>query len=654
MAIVKMNKFTLLAFESQKDKLLQELYSFNEVQFINLQEEGFLEKNEDYNKLSKDCLNSSHSEYEEYLSKLKFALDFLEPYKAKKSTIKSLMEGKKDLSFTELRVFVEKSNWQILYDELKASDTKLNSMKNEYTNYESLIKNLEPWKDFDDSFGRLKTLKNTSYFIGTVPNKNEQTFVNDFSEELPNGYLEVLNRDNQNIYIFALVIKKEESMASEIIKKYDFTSFQLVHDGVPKELIEDYKSKLNEITQISGEIKQSLKSYEGKIEILQFTYEFYSNELMKMNSVTNFLRTENIIAISGWCTSGLCKELEVITRKSLGEDYVLSFDEVSEEDLEAVPIKLKNNKIVTSFESITEMYSLPKYNEIDPTPLLAPFYFVFFGMMVGDAGYGVVIFIIALIALKLFKLDEKTRNLVQFFFYLSISSTIFGAIFGSYFGNAIKIPGLINPSIDINTILILSLSLGIIQIFFGLGIKAYMLIRDGKILDALFDVGSWVFTLVGAGLMGTGNMIGLSSAGITVAKYVMISGMILVILTQGRFAKSYGAKMGSGLYALYGITNYVGDLVSYTRLMALGLAGGSIAGALNLIISYLPTMALVTIGPIIFVLAHIFNLLLSMLGAYVHSCRLNYVEYFSKFYEGGGKPFVPFKPINKYLNLKRN
>ena len=301
------------------------------------------------------------------------------------------------------------------------------------------------------------------------------------------------------------------------------------------------------------------------------------------------------------------------------------------------------------------MYSYPKYNEVDPTPLLVPFYLVFFGMMVADAGYGLVMLIASFCAMKFIKLTKKNEDFARFFFYLSFPTIFFGFIYGSFFGDAVKIPGLIDPSRDINTILGMSIVLGVIQIFFGLGIKAFVLIKAGKKRDAFYDVGAWLITLISIGLLAGSIMLKWPP----IMKYVSIGGLILgsvvIVLTGGRTEKTKGAQIGQGLYALYGITGYVSDLVSYTRLMALGLAGGSIAGALNMLIAQLPQgIVAIIIGPIIFVLAHVFNLLLGLLGAYVHTARLQYVEYFSKFYEGGGKPFTPFKSSEKYINLKNN
>lgn len=654
MAIVKMNKFTLLAFESQKDKLLEELQKFEGVHFVNLQEEELLEKHEELKTLKKDGLNSKYSEYEENLSKIKFSLDFLNKYIPQKSGIKALMEGKRTLSFSEIDGLVEKSNWKQTYTSLKDKENLLSQLYNEKSKYETEIAFLKNWENFDASFKDLKNLKMVSYFVGTIAKQYGEAFKSDFEAAVTAGYYEIINVDNQDMYLLAIVNKEDMEKTYEIMKRYGFNSLPLTYDENPKKLIQNYSSRINGICKELEDARNEIMSYEQRLPELELAFDYYSNGLIRMNASMNFLKTGNVIAIVGWNPSDLNNELDSAVKTSVGDNYALTFNEVSEDEIEEVPIRLKNNKMVSAFESITEMYSLPLYNEIDPTPLLTPFYFAFFGMMVGDAGYGIVVAIGAILALRFLKLDEKTKNFVRFFFYLGIASTIFGAIYGSYFGDAIKIPGLINPGKDINTILIMSIVFGVIQIFFGLGIKAYMIIRDGKYLEAFYDVGSWVMALVGAGLFGAGSMIGLSPSGITIAKYVMFAGMILIVATQGRAAKSFGARLGSGLYALYGITSYVGDLVSYTRLMALGIAGGSIAGALNLLISYFPGISLFIVGPIFFVLAQVFNLLLSLLGAYVHTCRLQYVEFFSKFYGGGGKPFAPLKFLNKYIELKRD
>ena len=180
-----------------------------------------------------------------------------------------------------------------------------------------------------------------------------------------------------------------------------------------------------------------------------------------------------------------------------------------------------------------------------------------------------------------------------------------------------------------------------------------MLIRDGKPKDAFYDVGAWVITLISLALVLFGSKVGLPPVGKKIAIGFMIFGMVVIVLTGGRQEKNVGARLGQGAYSLYNITGYVGDLVSYTRLMALALSGASLGAAMNQLMNMVPGVAGLLFGPIIFLFGHIFNFALSLLGAYVHTCRLQYVEYFAKFYEGGGKAFKPFKTENKFINLKR-
>lgn len=645
MAIVKMNKFTLLAFESKKDILLEKLQGFSEVEFINLQNEDYLEDHEELKELMKDSVDSKYARSEEDLSKVRFTLEFLKKYVPQKSGLKAMREGKRALTLEELKAEVENSAWEELYEKVKEKDVHLANLDNEKTKLEGEIDSLKPLEGLDVSFEELNSM-NTPYFLGSVAKQYEDELVSGLSK----GYIEIISRDNQDVYFLALANKEDKEEIEEVLRGFGFSAFKTERTETPIKVIH---TNMDRIEKIEGEkflIKEELSALDEEVKYLELAYEYYHNEYTRTLVNTNFLKTDKVSLIQGWIAYSDNDELTKIVKDTLGEDYYLSFAEVKDEEIDDVPIRLKNNDLNKSFENITEMYSLPRYNEIDPTPLLAPFFLIFFGMMVADAGYGLLILIGSIVALKVFNLDDSQKQFAKFFMYLSIPTIIFGFIYGSFFGDFINLDGvkLIDPSKDVNTILVASIVFGVIQIFFGLGIKAYVLIRDGRPLDALYDVGSWVLTLVSIGVfaMGSGSLA-------TIGKYGMIVGMIAIVLTQGRHMKSVGGKLGQGLYALYGITGYVGDLVSYTRLMALGLAGGSIAGALNLIIGMFPTVALIILGPVIFILAHIFNLGLSLLGGYVHTCRLEYVEYFSKFYEGGGRPFEPFKTLDKFIKIKK-
>ncbi len=652
MAIVKMKKFTLFAFESQRAELLEKLQAFAEVEFINLQDNDFLESNEDFKDLSKEGLDSEYAECEEKLSKAKFALNFLKEYVPQKSGLQALKEGKVELTLKELEEKVLNSNWEAIFDKVKEKEAEFNKLDNEKTKLQSTIDSLSPWENFDASFEELESLK-IPKFLGSIPKQNEESL----SSELENCYLEIVSSNNDETFFFVMCNTEQKEEIAEKLRALGFSQFKAEEKVTPLKTIHDSIDRMAKIDSEKFFIKEELADFDEEYKTLELVNEYYENMIVRKEATGNFLKTENVMVIQGWLAADDEKELINVVKKVAGDEAYLTFEDVKEDEYDKVPTKLKNNELCTCFESITEMYSTPKYDEIDPTPLLTPFYLLFFGMMVADMGYGLLMILATGFVLKKFKLDEGTRKFIKFFFYLGFPTIVFGAIYGAFFGDLIpSLPRLIDTNKDITTILILSIVLGAIQIFCGLGIKAYMLIKAGKPLDAFYDVGSWVITLISLGVVLVGAFVGgVPSIVKTIAIVLMIFGMVVIVLTNGRGAGSKAAELGQGAYALYGITSYVGDLVSYTRLMALGLAGGSLAGAFNMIIGLFSSniVALILFGPLLFVFGHIFNLALSLLGAYVHTCRLQYVEYFGKFYEGGGRAFTPFKAEEKYINLKK-
>lgn len=655
MAIVKMNKFTLLVFEENKRRILEELQMLEAVEFINLQAEELLEENEQIRDLEKDRITSEYNKCEENLTKLKFCLEFLNNYIPRKPALKALKKGKTEITREELGKLVEDEEWKKLYKELKNHEQRITSIDSEILKIKSDIDAVEPWIDLDAPFKELKDTRCSSILIGSVPRETESRMIEASEKELENAYFEIISRDSKSSYILAVCHLDYKDRLMELLKTHGFNQVILNYVDTASETVETLREQIADLEKEKTVIFERLKNFDSQLLLLEMTFDYYSNMFIRLEAPKYFLKTKNITVIVGWSAAQDNEKLEKIIRNAVDEDYYLSFEEVHEKDLEKVPIKLRNNDFASSFEPITEMYSMPKYDEIDPTPLLAPFYFIFFGMMVGDIGYGLVVFIASILALKLLKLDVKQQKMGKFFFYLSISTMIFGAVFGSFFGDAIKIPGLFNQTRDIMTIMIISMGMGVIHIFFGLSIKAYMLIRNGDVLGAFYDVGSWVITLIGTGFFLGGGALGLTPEVKNIFKYMMIAGALLIVATQGRQVKKPAARVGAGLYALYGISSYVGDLVSYTRLMALGLAGGQLANSFNLIVRMMPgVVGAFIIGPVFFVFFHIFNLLLSLLGAYVHTCRLQYVEFFTKFYEGGGKAFKPFGNLNMYLEIKRD
>lgn len=653
MAIVKMNKFTLLAFESKKNELLERIQNFAEVEFIDLQDENFQENNEVLNELDKDQIDSDISRWEEELSKAKFALEFLKDYVPKQSLIKSLRAEKLSLTSKELEEKVLNGGWQAIYEKVKEKEHVLASLDNEKTKLQGNVQSLKPYENFDATLGSLDELKVTEYFLGSIANQYEDALKNDLSD----CNLEIISKDNQDTYFFLLAHKDNKEEVEEVLRGFGFSPFKTDEKELPLKLIQEYNERMSLIDSEKFLVKEELAGFEEHLENLKLAYEYYTNLVSRKSISNRFLKTEKTVLLQGWVPSAKNDNLTKITKEVLGEDHYLVFEDVKDEEIDDVPIKLENNDLNSAFESVTSMYALPKYNDIDPTPFVTPFYLAFFGMMVADAGYGILMLLGALGALKLFNFDDEAKKMVKFFMYLSFPTIVFGLIYGSFFGDLIGIKGLIDTNKDVMTILAMSVVFGAIQIVFGLFIKAAVLIRAGKKLEAFMDVGSWFITLVSFGGIAAGSMLNIPALK-TASAVGAIIGSILIVVTQGRQMESVGGKIGQGLYELYGITAYVSDLVSYTRLMAIGLSGGSIAGAINMIMRMITDngnslLGTILFAPLVFVMFQTVNLLLSLLSGYVHTLRLTYVEYFSKFYDGGGKAFKPLEAKNEYINLRK-
>lgn len=653
MAIVKMNKFTMFAFESQKENLLKKLQQFEGVQFISLQGE---KENHDF--LVSDGSDAKVSLFEGEITKVNYTLGFIKKYIPTEKGLKALKKGKRFLTYEEVRMaHDDEDSWTNIYESVKSIDDKIISYKNEILKLEAEIENLKPWARFDAPLSDLKKLSSCVYMFGTVPKNVFQGFKEEFFREISQSYIEELGESKEGINILIIIHKDIQDEIEEILKNYSFNKANINYDGTILDIIKEKDKKISEISICEKEIIDDVhEKFKDTLEEIELFYEYFDLEVNKAKVCSNFIKTDKIVALQGWVPVSLQDEFEKVTRDTLGDTYYLEFKEPLPDD--DVPILLKNNSIIEPYELVTAMYSMPSYGEVDPTPILAPFFFIFFGMMLSDAGYGLLILIGSTLAIKLFNLDKGTKKFMKLFSSISISTIIWGILYGSYFGDAPTLffkggikPLWLDPASDPMSVLVIAGIMGVIHLFTGLGIKAYELIKAGKKLDALYDVGFWYATISGAIMLLVGPMLGMATLGVF-GKYLAIIGAIGLVSTQGRANKGIGAKIAGGLFGLYGITGYLGDVLSYSRLLALGLATGLIGSSFNLMIKLLGNgFVAIIFGTVIFVGGHLFNLAINALGAYVHACRLQYLEFFGKFYVGGGKAFTPFKSKNKYINV---
>ncbi len=655
MAIVKMSKFDLVVFAEQRAKVLKKLQKFKEVNFVDIE---LFDKNGEVSKdvvegISKYVNNGELTHIDERLHQLNSAISLIKKYDKKKTRLRDVIHGNENYTFDELSKKVLTYDWKKISSELNSIGAQYSQIKSEISKKYTRYDEIDLWERLDVNPKEMKNLKKVNTFLGTVPIKLKGTFIDSISE-LDKTYYEELKIAKDEVYylVVSSIDKIEKEKLSEIFRNSSFTVENLDIDAIPADYKNGLQKEISELKKEKRRLKAKIKTYSEDLNDLQAIYEYMQNKKLRIVESEKLAQTENTVLIKGWIPTEKEQEFEKFIKEEAGDNYYLTFTKADKNDV-TVPIKLKNGKVATVFENLTGMYAYPRYNEIDPTPLFTPFYILFFGMMGADVGYGLILLLATIFVLKVVNLNSQMRKSVKFFFYLSFSVIFWGILYGSYFGA--EIPGmwrLINPSEEYNTLLVGSIVFGVVHIFIGLAIKAYLLIRDGKPLDAVYDVMFWYMALMGGIIYLVFKLMNLSPAVTNVSMWIMIAGMVGIVFTGGREAKGIGAKLGGGLYSLYGISSYVGDFVSYSRLMALGLSGGFIASAINMIAGMISGNWLGMIFiPVILVGGHLFNMFLSFLGAYVHTSRLMYVEYFGKFYEGGGKPFKDFRTETKHINL---
>ena len=636
MAIVKMKKFKLFALEKDRKSLLKELQKFSYVHFVKTKE--------DDESLKEIELNQDMTIIKEKSQKVKWMLNYFSKL-FPKDTKKEIDESSvKETLFVLVEQQASKYDFSNDYENLANISGEIDSNKEEIANLETYRKELSKWLNIKESLGNLKAFKTAKFFLGTVAKKNFEP-LKDKLRNFEHTYIEEISDESSQINIMLLTSNTEEKELKNELKTYSFTETNFNFDTSFTDEYEKTKNREEELKKANEKLKEKVEKLLKLIPKLLIQKEYLDNALIRETVVSNFKATDTVNVIEGYIPLDMEEEFKKIVNKNSNKSNYLEITEVDKDD-EEVPILLKNSGITGLFASITQMYALPRYNEIDPTAILSIFYWIFFGMMVADFAYGLILFILSGLALMIGKFDENKRKFLKFFFALSFSTMIWGLLYGSAFGDLIKLPTqVLDSSKDFMSIFILSIIFGAIHLVIALGIKAYILIKNGHFMDVIYDVFLWYLTLTSLIILLLAGRFGLSEFTKNIFIACAVIGMLGIVVFGARDAKTLVGRIGGGLYSLYGITSYIGDFVSYLRLMALGLAGGFIASAINIIVKMLVSKGIlgIILGVVVFTLGQSFNIFLSFLSSYVHTSRLTYVEFFSKFYEGGGKAFKKFR-----------
>lgn len=516
----------------------------------------------------------------------------------------------------------------------------------------SLDENIElasKWKALPFLKKDRRKLKAIYAIAGTLPeDPNHEKLAQLLAHE--EFYVERLFQNDleQGLVVYANRSAKHE--LKEFLDGLHFDQFDFPFDKLPAEKLEDFKTERASLLAEQKADAALLKDLGNSYADLMLLEEELYNQKERLHAEQLLASGQELVGLSGWVKEDEVPHLKALLAETLPSgSYAILIDDsqVSEKE---IPTQLVNHPLVEPFEVLTEMYSLPKYSEVDPTPLLAPFYAVFFGMMVADIGYGLLLWLGTWYLLNKTKATRGARKNYKLFHILSYPTILWGVFFGSFFG--IELPfHVLSTTGDVISILVLSVVFGLIQLIFGLMVNTHLQIKDKNYPSAVSDGLGWIGLLVGVILIVAQSFTGMAVLG-EVAKWLIIINVAMIVLGTAAGSKNKLLGIGSGLYKLYGATSYIGDIASYTRLMALSVSGASIAASFNMVVGLLPPVARFTAGIPLIIALQLLNLGMSLLGAYVHAIRLQFVEFFGKFYEGGGRAFKPLKTYEKYTDLK--
>ena len=659
MAIVKMKKLTLIGYGAQKDEMLDLLHRTGEVEIV---------PTEVLDKTEKVSFTGDKDLLKERISRIDSALQFVAEQKRrvksldKKADTKTVFGDKKGL-FSATPIMTWEEYYKVRSDEerllatlseLESYSKRLGELKSIVQRTRARIDSVTPFLVVDFPLSNLKDTLFTSAIVGTVSLQKVDE-VRAYLESIDGVEYEIYSGEPSVVVLVVMKEVKEEVLSG--LSAIEFSTVKPDYTGMASDEIKRLSEQILEAHAEEDDIAYAVVEYTSKTGALKVLYDYYAIHYEMSEAKEGFSNTRLTYLLSGWIKAESEDTLKDTLDKS-GLVYEMTTSEPSPDD--QVPTALKNNAFVSSYESITNMFSAPSYRESDPNPIMSIFYFIFFGLMVSDAGYGLLLALSGFLAVRFIKTRDGGR-LFKVVAFGGISTFIWGALFNSFFGVALlPITVLFNPLSDPLSMFILALVVGVVQIMVGILLNGIGLCRSGKVFDAICDSLSWLLVFTGLILFVLG-MLGIVTGDIAktigdIGLVVALVGVAMLLLFGGRKKPSIIGKVIGGFGALYGIVNYVADIFSYARLFGLGLATGAICMVFNemagIVTNLLPGVGIV-VGVIVLIVGHVFNLAINTLGAYVHNNRLQFVEFFGKFYEGNGKLFRPLGSETKYIQIKK-
>lgn len=668
MAVLKMQRISICALKKDRKAILEKLQSLG-----TLEVDHILDEDEDFHRM--DTAGKKQG-FEKASASVDQALDILERYAPEEKSMFAALEGKKLISAEEgMKVQEERRDLLRAAKQIYDLDREHAEQLASIAKLTNSIESLTPWLNLDVPLQTMKTDR-TVFFPGTMPGGTTVEKVYEIlAEKAPDAEsadVHIVSQEQSTVYLAVICLKEDAGAVEDALRSEGFARPSQTWEEVPARQKEKLEQQILEYREKVSEVEEKIKALAAERDRLKIVADYYRVRADKYEVLGTLPQSERTFVISGYIPEAVADKVA----DGLMEKYDCMVDVEELKEDEEPPVILKNNPFSASMEGVVESYGLPVKGEIDPTTIMSFFYVFFFGMMLSDAAYGALVSIVCgILVLKFPRMSQGMKKSLKLFFYCGLSTLVWGILFGGYFGNIVDIvsekffgttvtvPALwFVPLDDPMKLLVYSLLFGVIHLFTGLAIKGYLCLKDGKVMDFFCDVVLWFMLLIGLILMLLPSDIFASIAQTTIvfpgwlntlAQVMAAAGAIGIVLMSGRSNKNPALRIALGAYDLYNITGWLSDVLSYSRLLALGLATGVIASVINQMGSMLPNNVIgVIFFIIIFIFGHALNLAINLLGAYVHTNRLQFVEFFGKFYEGGGRPFQPFRENTKYAEVK--
>ena len=601
--------------------------------------------------------------------KAAFAIDYLKKLDAeavdlKKERDKAIRKGEKVEPFEYKPANIAKSRKIITSDDfydgaakeyelLTVADAleKINfrrlEIRSEITRLSFAINSLEPYKSFPLKLSDMGDTAMTSRLL--VYSESVTSDISRLTSESFPVYFETYPT-TRGVLASVITLKENKQTVLDKLSLIGFSKAELSGDMTAAEMIEEKKAESDRLKSEDFELFTDALNYVKYLDAFCILYDFLGLDIEKAQASMGFIRTESTFVLEGWVPSDRAEDV-LGAVKARTERVCAFLTEPEKEDVP--PTLLENARVVQPFEEITNLYSPPAYGELDPNPFMAVFFFIFYGFMMADAGYGLVMSLAAILILRFFKLEKGSSRLIALIGISGISTVFWGIMFGGLFGIE-GIPALwFNPLEEPLMMFGLSLALGVVQILFGYGLYSYKAFKRKRYFDAIFDVLFKITIIAGVGLILLNILLGLSQAFTTAGIVVIIVSLVGIVATAGHNSPTVGGKIAGGFAGIYDLVNLLSDILSYARLFGLALASAAIALAFNTLGSLFFSLPIVgyVLGIIILIPLHVFNLGLGLLSGYVHNARLQFIEFYNKFYEGGGRLFSPMGEKTKYVRF---